>query len=385
MKVVTKMINIKTVALCALLTGLPATALLAQQENGGVGDTVSIKVTRARSVAAVVPAGTPAAPAFYGPHYDIGILPHPVHVEARHPKPGCHDTAVCGEVFFSEDTHNIRVSAGTTWQSQIMGSVSAPTNNVQANYLGLTNTAITPAMADTTLSGLITSNGLSCAQGTYTDGSGVISVPGTVTVSIQGSAGAVSYWYWVLAGGQGIYTTLSAAGTTTTANATLSASNYAQVSWAPVAGATTYYVFRTTSSSAPSGATTSVAGRDSSSQPTCTATTCYVDDVANTLAGTSITIPASNLTNYGHFTLVHTWTATATQSAQAFGVFGNSACTSLMFFEGTFTQVSLNNNDTFALTETIQFGIISWWYLTFSLVFGVLFKLREIFRARSSR
>ena len=320
----------------ALAFGLPA-LILSQSDHNGTADQVSTQVGRQR------------------PKLEGEFLEHPYVLIGRHPKTGCLETATCGEKFYEYHGHNIRVSAGTTWQSQIMGSVSTPTNNVQANYLGLTNTAITPAMADTTLSGLITSNGLACAQGTYTDSSGVISVPGTVSVSVQGATGAVSYWYWVLAGGQGIFTTLSAAGTTTTANATLSGTNYDQISWAPVAGATSYYVFRTTSSSAPTGAQTAVAGRDSSSQPTCTATTCFMDDIANTLAGTSITIPASNLTNYGHFTLVHTWTATSAQSAQAFGVFANSACTSLMFFEGTFTQVVLNTNDTFQLTETVQF------------------------------
>lgn len=282
-------------------------------------------------------------------------LVHPYRLEARHPKPGCAVTAECGELFWSYVGHNIRVSAGTTWQSQLMGSVSAPTNNVQGNYLGLTNTSITPAMADTTLSGLISSNGLGCAQATYTDGSGVVSVPGAPTVTVQGSAGSTTYFYWVMAVNQGILTSISSSGTTTTANATLSATNYVQVSWTPVAGATSYYVVRTTSGSAPTGAQTAVGGRYTNSQPDCNATTCTLDDIANSLGGASITIPASNLTNYGHYTLVHTWTASGTQSAQAFGVFGNSACTSLMFFEGTFTQVSLNTNDTLTLTELVQF------------------------------
>lgn len=281
------------------------------------------------------------------------ILPHPVHVEARHPKEGCEDTAICGEIFFDDNIFNLRSSAGTTWQSQLMGSVSAPSVNTQCNYMAVTNTAITPAFADTTLSGEIATNGLSRAQGTYTDSSGVITIPAAPTVTPTGTTGATTLWYNVLACGQGICTSISTSTSTTTANATLSATNYNHVSWTPVTGATSYLLLRNTSNSF-TGAMTAVAGRDSTSQPDCSTGTCFLDDIANTLAGTAITVPASNLTNYGHFTLVHTWTATGTQSAQAFGIF-TAVSSGTMCFEGTFTTVTLNSGDTLQLTETVNF------------------------------
>lgn len=330
----------------------------AQSNTSAVGDSATVSIQRAGE-AGVGSLG----PSFCADALGTGCsravsenspFLHPVLVEARHPLFGCDKTEECGEVFFSEETHNIRPTAGTAWQSQIMGDTSTPSVNNQCNYVALTNTGITPAMADTTLSGEIVSNGLARTQGTYADSSGVVSVPAAPTATVQGSTGSTTYYYWVLAVNQGIYTTVSSSGTTSTANATLSGANYDQVSWTPVTGATGYYVFRTTSNSAPTGATTSVAGSNSTSQPTCTATTCYLNDIANSLAGTSITVPSSNLTNYGHFTLAHTWTATASQAAQAFGVL-TAASSGTMCFEGTFTQVSLNNGDTFTLTETVNF------------------------------
>jgi len=284
---------------------------------------------------------------------EVADLPHPYHVEARHPKADCAVTEYCGELFYSFEGKNLRTSAGTTWQSQLMSDTSSPSDNNQCNYLAATNTAITPAMADTTLSGEISSNGLSRAKATYTDGSGVVSPPGAPTVSNQGSAGSTTLWYAVLAVNQGIYTTVGTGTSTTTANSTLSATNYNHVSWTPVAGATGYFVVRNTSNSF-SGTLTAVAGRDGTSQPDCSSATCYIDDIANTLGGTSVALPGSNLTNYGHFTLVHTWTATSAQSAQAFGVFTASS-SGTMCFEGTFTQVALNTNDTLQLTETVNF------------------------------
>jgi hypothetical protein len=320
-----------------------------QTDKRTYSDTVTVSVGRNR-----------------GPFILTPFLPHPYHVEARHPKPGCTNTALCGERFYAYDGANLRTSAGTTWQSQLMGSISGPTDNAQAKYMGLTNTAITPAMADTALSGLITSNGLSCSVAdSFNDTSGVVAVPGTPTAAVVGTTGAVTYNYWVMASSQGIYTTLTATSNQlTTANATLSTTNYNTITFTGSAGATGYAVLRTTSGTPPSGTVSDLVGGNAS----CTAAlACTVYDQSNTL--TSVTIPASNLTNYGHFTLVKTWTdTTAGQSAQAFGIFTNSACTSNMRFEGTFTPVSLNVNDTFQLTETIQFALITAPMLLFSML-----------------
>src|SRR5579863_296267 len=295
--------------------------LLAQSDHSVHLDRSDVSIGRGRS--ATEGTGTPG---------------HPYHVEARHAD---------GTVFYSYDGWNMRTSAGTTWQSQLMGDTSTPTVNTQCNYIGLTNTAVTPAEADTTLSGEIAANGLSRAQATYTDASTTLSVPAAPVASVVGTTGAVSYWYWVAACNQGICTTPSlASNNITTANSTLSTTNYNHITWTGQQGAATYQVYRTTSSAAPSGTVSDLVGGN----PECdsTTTTCSMDDESNTL--TSVTIPASNLTNFGKFTLVHTWTSTANAvSAQAFGVF-SAVSSGTLCFEGTFTQVTLNTNDTFQLT-----------------------------------
>lgn len=63
---------------------------------------------------------------------------------------------------------NSRVDAGALWQAGIMGNA---TGAASAQYIALTNTAITIAHGDTTLSGEITTNGLGraiAAYGSYT-------------------------------------------------------------------------------------------------------------------------------------------------------------------------------------------------------------------------
>lgn len=338
----TKIRNTSVLVFALFLAGL--SPCRAQSDGQVVTDRASVTVTRA-----VTLAPTPAPVVHTGPlswfeeHIQgLGSLHHPYRVEARHPD---------GTLFYSYDGVNLRTSAGTTWQSQLMGSVSTPTVNAQCNYLALTNTGITPAEADTTLSGEITTNGLGRAQATYTDVSTTLTVPVAPVASVVGTTGAVSYWYWVAACNQGICTTPSlASNNITTANATLSTTNYDKVTWTGQQGASTYQVYRTTSSSAPSGTSTvQVQGN-----PECdaTTTTCTIDDESNTLV--SVVIPASNLTNFGKFTLVKTWTATGGQSAQAFGVF-TAVSTGTMCFEGTFTAVTLNLNDTLALTESVFF------------------------------
>lgn len=321
-----------------ILLFLTALSLYAQVDHQQATDVATVSIGRNRSASA-----------------EFQPLPHPYRLVARHPKAGCADTATCGEIFYEYEGHNLRTTAGTVWQSELMGKTTAPTDNTQANYMGLTNTAITPAFADTTLSGLITTLGLACAQGTYLDGSGVIAVPGVVTANVVGTTGAVTYFYWVMAVGQGISTTLPAVGTSvTTANATLSTTAYQKLTFTGSAGATSYNILRTTSSTPPSGTSSVGVSVPAGGGVVCDAAlACVGYDQSNTLV--SATVPASNLTNYGHYTLIKTWTATGAVSAQAFGIFTNSACTSNMRFEGTFTPVSLNTNDTFQLTETVQF------------------------------
>ena len=317
--------------------------------------------------------GSPGSPlplhtaTFAMPEGYSGTPIHPLYFEQRRPDPGCAkrlnlkppksakasdaafrqwETSTCGTLIASGWTHNLRTTAGTNWQYNQMAGTAAAVGT----YLALTNTAITPAEADTTLSGEIVANGLARALSSPTNASTTLSVPGTPSATVVGTTGATTYYYWVAACNQGICTTPSAAsGTVSTANGTLSTSNYVSVTWTPVPGAATYQVYRTTTNVAPSG-TSSVLVNNS---PACSSSTCTELDQSNSLLST--TIPGSNLTNFGKYTLVYTWTCnTASQSAQAFGVF-NASSSGTLIFEGTFTPVSLNVNDTFALTETVFF------------------------------
>jgi hypothetical protein len=275
---------------------------------------------------------------------------HPVLVVARHPKAGCSDTAVCGEIFHWEKTHNLRTSAGATWQYDQMagGTVAVGT------YMALTNTAITPAYADTTLSGEITSNGLARALATPSNGSTTLAVPAAPTATANGTTGSTTYYYWPAACSTAFPTpictaTSATSGSVTNANATLSASNSVGVVWTGQLGATSYQLWRTTSNTAPSGTVSDLVGGTAS----CTVANppvCTQYDISNTL--TSATVGTTANTYYGKYTLVYTWTATASQSAQAGAVF-NASSSGTDIFEFTFSSVSLNNGDTLQVTESV--------------------------------
>lgn len=70
--------------------------------------------------------------------------------------------------------------------------------------------------------------------------------PAAPTIAVVGTAGAVTYTYTVYATSSQGDSAASAAGTTTTGNATLSATNYNTVTWVPVQGAVSYKVLRGT-------------------------------------------------------------------------------------------------------------------------------------------
>lgn len=319
----------------------------AQDQSGAAAtDMATVAAGRARPVAEMGQVG--------------GSLPHPYHIEARHPVPGCFYTELCGALFYEYDGENLRTSAGTNWQADIMADTSTPSVNSQCNYLAVTNTGITPAVADTTLSGEISTNGLSRAQGTYANASTTLSVPAAPTTAVTGGSGTAVF-YFVSACKQGICTTPSSASSSTSVAATLNATNYVTVTFTGQAGADSYILIRSNSSSAPSGSlaggsTLTSTGSVSTNNPACASgsatPTCTWVDQSNTV--NAYTVPGSNLTNFGKLTLQHTWTATASQSAQAFGVF-TAASVGTMCFEGTFNSVSLNTNDTLQLTETVYF------------------------------
>lgn len=104
-------------------------------------------------------------------------LPHWVHVVARHPD---------GTVFLDVTGHNLRTNAGINWQyGQMAGGTAAV-----CTYIALTNTAITPAATDTSLSGEITTNGLARALGTPTHTSNATSFTLANTFTATGTQAA---------------------------------------------------------------------------------------------------------------------------------------------------------------------------------------------------
>lgn len=271
------------------------------------------------------------------------------------------DSLGCGSRFYSYDGENLITSAGQTAISKQMADTAA--QPASGNYVALTNTGITPAVADTTLSGEISSNGLSRAQATFADTSAAIGAPPTPSAITQtGSAGATTVDYWVFAC---TYQGCTAVGTgvqTTASNATLSAANYNTGTFTGKLGAAYYRIIRTHNNTTPSGSlaggsTISTADGEISTQPYCadlvagTAPTCTFADVSNTL--TAFTVPASDQTFVGKYTLTKTFTCTtAPQAAQAFGIF-NASSSGTLFFEGTFASASLQINDTLSFTETV--------------------------------
>lgn len=108
----------------------------------------------------------------------------------------------------------------------------------------------------------------------------------TPTISNTGATGAVSYWYWVVpldrSGNQG---TMSGAGTTATANATLSGTIFETITWLATPGAASYDVLRTTTATAPTGTATVKVGNTSA---------LTLNDQSNTL--TSYTVAVRNKT-----------------------------------------------------------------------------------------
>jgi hypothetical protein len=132
----------------------------------------------------------------------------------------------------------------------------------------------------------------------------VLATPGAPTITTSGTAGATTYTYKVVAkigaAPLGRPTAASAAGSTTTGNATLSASNFNIVTFTCVPYATSYDIYRTAGGSAqgkianvlqPAAV---VAQFPTSLSYQTTATTAVLNDTG--LAGDSSTAPTVNLT-----------------------------------------------------------------------------------------
>jgi len=89
-----------------------------------------------------------------------------------------------------------------------------------------------------------------------------LATPGTPTVAPQGTAGTTTYSYRITARSLVGETLASPAGTTTTGNATLGATNFNRITWASVSGAVDYRIYRTASGGTP--ATTGLIGTTTS-------------------------------------------------------------------------------------------------------------------------
>jgi len=72
---------------------------------------------------------------------------------------------------------------------------------------------------------------------------GALSTPGTPTVTPQGTTGATTYGYRIVARNSSGVTLPGTGGTTATGNAALSATNFNRVTWSAVTGAESYDVY----------------------------------------------------------------------------------------------------------------------------------------------
>lgn len=93
-----------------------------------------------------------------------------------------------GQEIYHNEQHNLITSAGKDFISTQIGNNATGSNG--ANYIALTNTAITPAAGDTTLSGEIATNGLTRAQGAYAHTNGQNSYTVSKTFTATGSTAA---------------------------------------------------------------------------------------------------------------------------------------------------------------------------------------------------
>ena len=113
-----------------------------------------------------------------------------------------------------------------------------------------------------------------------------VASPAAPTVTNIGTAGSTTYYYWVTATNASGETLLSPSGVTTTSNATLDGTNYNQIDWTAVSGATGYKVYRTTTATAPSGTGSFLVGAPATNT---------INDQSNALS--SVTMPTLNTTD----------------------------------------------------------------------------------------
>jgi hypothetical protein len=123
--------------------------MFAQVATVSAHDSIAVEVHRAAALTAeaLLPQSWPLETVHYS---------NTVEVVARHKD---------GREFYRHKSHNLLTNAGKDVISSAVSNTG--TQAAACNYIALTNTAITPAAGDTTLSGEIAANGLSRAQATY--------------------------------------------------------------------------------------------------------------------------------------------------------------------------------------------------------------------------
>jgi hypothetical protein len=122
---------------------------------------------------------------------------------------------------------------------------------------------------------------------------GTMSAP---SVSVVGATGSTTYYYFIsqcTAGPAVSCTAPSPGAAVTTANATLSGSNYVHVTW-PDTSAAGYMLFRSTSSTVPV-----ITGNQVYGVPSCSAGTCTVNDQNNASLSTAVA-PSAFVSSVGH-------------------------------------------------------------------------------------
>lgn len=79
-----------------------------------------------------------------------------------------------------------------------------------------------------------------------------VTTPSAPVITNQGTPGAATWTYKIVAKqSDGSYSAASAAGSTATGNATLTGSNFNRITWAAVAGADSYDIYRTVAGTSP--------------------------------------------------------------------------------------------------------------------------------------
>lgn len=193
--------------------------------------------------------------------------------------------AVTGTVTLTPNEGTV-ITPGTPLTSANLNNIENGIANIDQNYLNRNGDTMTGKFGLNTAP----SYGLHQLGGSHR--LQALATPSAPTVAPQGTAGTTSYTYYVVAkDAQGFQTLVSPVGTTTTGNATLSASNYNKISWTAVPGAVYYDVLKGTTGTALATGLTATTVNDTGQ-----ATTGYTAPTRNATADLTID---GNITSSG--------------------------------------------------------------------------------------